>query len=67
MCALQDLFFTMVKLQKLEKVIFGGIKGRMYTEQVFLLHSEFQQLCKGIRDSEYDPLDLTSKVHFYNQ
>ncbi|XP_053483492.1 dynein axonemal heavy chain 11 isoform X4 [Ictalurus furcatus] len=58
---LEDLFFTMVKLQKLEKVIFGGIKGRMYTEQVFLLHSEFQQLCKGIRDSEYDPLDLTSK------
>lgn len=67
MCALQDLFFTMVKLQKLEKVAFGGIKGRMFTEQVFLLHSEFQQLCKGIRDSEYDPLDLTSKVHFYNQ
>ncbi|XP_058249288.1 dynein axonemal heavy chain 11 [Hemibagrus wyckioides] len=59
---LENLFFTMVKLQKLEKVIFGGIKGRMYTEQVFLLHSEFQQLCKGIMDSEYDPLDLTSKA-----
>ncbi|XP_053089780.1 dynein axonemal heavy chain 11 isoform X1 [Pangasianodon hypophthalmus] len=58
---LEDLFFTMVKLQKMEKVIFGGIKGRMYTEQVFLMHSEFQQLCKGIMDSEYDPLDLTSK------
>ncbi|KAK3551295.1 hypothetical protein QTP70_013939, partial [Hemibagrus guttatus] len=58
---LENLFFTMVKLQKLEKVIFGGIKGRMYTEQVFLLLSEFQQLCKGIMDSEYDPLDLTSK------
>lgn len=52
----------MVKLQKLEKVVFGGIKGRMYTEQVFLLHSEFQRLCKGITGSEYDPLDLTSKV-----
>lgn len=56
----------MAKLQKLEKVIIGGIKGRMYTEQVFLLHSEFHQLCKGIMDSEYDPLDLTSKVCLYN-
>lgn len=61
---MQDLFFTMVKLQKLEKVIFGGIKGRMYTEQVFLLHSEFQQLCKEIMERDYDPLDLTSKVCF---
>lgn len=64
MCALQDLFFTMVKFQKLEKVIFGGIKGRMYTEQVFLLHSEFQQICKEILKREYDPLDLTCKVNF---
>lgn len=54
----------MVKFQKLEKVILGGIKGRMYTEQVFLLHSEFQQSCKKILEKEYDPLDLTSKVCF---
>lgn len=54
----------MVKLHKLEKVIFGGVKGRMHTEQVILLHSEFQQLCKKIMAREYDPLDLTSKVCF---
>uniref|UniRef100_A0AAY5EZT2 Dynein heavy chain tail domain-containing protein n=1 Tax=Electrophorus electricus TaxID=8005 RepID=A0AAY5EZT2_ELEEL len=47
---LEDLFSTMLELQNLEKLIFGGTKGRMYTEQVSLLHSEFQQLCKKIRD-----------------
>ncbi|KAI5106110.1 dynein heavy chain 11, axonemal, partial [Silurus meridionalis] len=70
---LEDFFFTIIKLQKLEKVIFGGIKGRMYTEQVFLLYSEFQQLCKGIMDSNHNPLDLASKdfdedyTHFKEQ
>ncbi|XP_072536739.1 dynein axonemal heavy chain 11 [Salminus brasiliensis] len=58
---LEDLFSTMLELQKLEKLIFGGMKGRMYTEQVSLLLSEFQQLCRGITDREYDPLDLDSK------
>uniref|UniRef100_A0AAR2JLJ5 AAA+ ATPase domain-containing protein n=1 Tax=Pygocentrus nattereri TaxID=42514 RepID=A0AAR2JLJ5_PYGNA len=58
---LEDLFSTMLELQKLEKLIFGGVKGRMFTEQVSLLLSEFQQLCKGITDKDYDPLDLTSQ------
>ncbi|XP_076826869.1 dynein axonemal heavy chain 11 [Brachyhypopomus gauderio] len=58
---LEDLFCTVLDLQNMEKLIFGGIKGRMYTEQVSLLHSEFQQLCKKIRDGKHDPLDLTSK------
>ncbi|XP_035386791.1 dynein heavy chain 11, axonemal isoform X1 [Electrophorus electricus] len=60
---LEDLFSTMLELQNLEKLIFGGTKGRMYTEQVSLLHSEFQQLCKKIRDAQHNPLDLMSK-HF---
>uniref|UniRef100_A0AAR2IKN0 AAA+ ATPase domain-containing protein n=1 Tax=Pygocentrus nattereri TaxID=42514 RepID=A0AAR2IKN0_PYGNA len=51
----------LLALQKLEKLIFGGVKGRMFTEQVSLLLSEFQQLCKGITDKDYDPLDLTSQ------
>ncbi|KAL7886390.1 hypothetical protein AOLI_G00041110 [Acnodon oligacanthus] len=58
---LEDLFSTMLELQKLEKLIFGGVKGRKLTEQVSLLLSEFQQLCKGITGKDYDPLDLTSQ------
>ncbi|KAL6489651.1 hypothetical protein MHYP_G00033920 [Metynnis hypsauchen] len=59
---LEDLFSAMLELQKLEKLIFGGVKGRTFTEQVSLLLSEFQQLCKGITDKDYDPLDLTSQA-----
>ncbi|XP_062848433.1 dynein axonemal heavy chain 11 [Trichomycterus rosablanca] len=58
---LEDIFLTMNEFQKLEKVIFGGIKGRMHTEQVYLLYAEFQHLCQEILGSDCDPLDLSSK------
>jgi len=52
----------MLEFQRLEKLFFGGIRGRVYTEQVSRLHTEFLQLCKDMRDQEYNPLDLTSQV-----
>ncbi|KAI7806173.1 dynein axonemal heavy chain 11 [Triplophysa rosa] len=58
---LKDFFSTVLEFQRLEKLVFGGLRGRVYTEQVSLLHSEFLQLCKVIRDHEYNPLDLTSQ------
>ncbi|KAA0703060.1 Dynein beta chain, ciliary [Triplophysa tibetana] len=57
----QDFFSTVLEFQRLEKVVFGGLRGRVYTEHVSLLHSEFLQLCKVIRDCEYNPIDLTSQ------
>uniref|UniRef100_A0A8B9HNA4 Dynein, axonemal, heavy chain 11 n=1 Tax=Astyanax mexicanus TaxID=7994 RepID=A0A8B9HNA4_ASTMX len=51
----------LLELQKLEKLVFGGLKGKMYTEQVSLLLSEFQQLCRSIAERQYDPLDLDSQ------
>uniref|UniRef100_A0A8B9HXB2 Dynein, axonemal, heavy chain 11 n=1 Tax=Astyanax mexicanus TaxID=7994 RepID=A0A8B9HXB2_ASTMX len=59
---LEDMFSTILELQKLEKLVFGGLKGKMYTEQVSLLLSEFQQLCRSIAERQYDPLDLDSQV-----
>uniref|UniRef100_A0A8B9HT19 Dynein, axonemal, heavy chain 11 n=1 Tax=Astyanax mexicanus TaxID=7994 RepID=A0A8B9HT19_ASTMX len=56
-----DMFSTILELQKLEKLVFGGLKGKMYTEQVSLLLSEFQQLCRSIAERQYDPLDLDSQ------
>lgn len=58
----QALFSTMLEFQRLQKLVFGGLRGRVYTEQVSRLHAEFLQLCKAIRDQEYNPLDLTSQV-----
>ncbi len=58
----QALFSTMLEFQRLEKLLFGGLRGRVYTEQVSRLYAEFLQLCKAIRDQEYNPLDLTSQV-----
>lgn len=52
----------MLEFQRLEKLVFGGLRGRVYTEQVSKLHKEFLHLCKAIRDQEYNPLDLTSQV-----
>uniref|UniRef100_A0A673J6L0 Dynein heavy chain tail domain-containing protein n=1 Tax=Sinocyclocheilus rhinocerous TaxID=307959 RepID=A0A673J6L0_9TELE len=49
-----------LKFQRLEKLVFGGLRGRVYTEQVSRLHTEFLQFCKNIRDQEYNPLDLTA-------
>lgn len=61
----QALFSTMLEFKRLEKLVFGGLRGRVYTEQVSRLHTEFLQLCKVIKDQEYNPLDLTSQVWFY--
>ncbi|XP_077065347.1 dynein axonemal heavy chain 11 [Siphateles boraxobius] len=58
---LKALFSTKLEFQRLEKLFFGGIRGRVYTEQVSHLHTEFLQLCKDMRDQEYNPLDLTSQ------
>uniref|UniRef100_A0A673H3H1 Dynein heavy chain tail domain-containing protein n=1 Tax=Sinocyclocheilus rhinocerous TaxID=307959 RepID=A0A673H3H1_9TELE len=49
-----------LKFQRLEKLVFGGLRGRVYTEQVSRIYAEFLQLCKAIKDQEYNPLDLTS-------
>ncbi|XP_016337659.1 dynein heavy chain 11, axonemal [Sinocyclocheilus anshuiensis] len=57
---LKAFFSTMLEFQRLEKLVFGGHRGRVYTEQVSRIYAEFLQLCKAIKDQEYNPLDLTS-------
>ncbi|XP_051791984.1 LOW QUALITY PROTEIN: dynein axonemal heavy chain 11 [Erpetoichthys calabaricus] len=53
----QDLFCNILEFQKLEKLEFGGIKGRNLSEQVQLINNEFMDCCKIFRDHIYDPLD----------
>ena len=58
----QEYFLTVLDFLKLEKVEFGGVKGRCLSEMVSQIFNEFQELMNKISSSSYDPLDLTSKV-----
>ncbi|XP_066570660.1 dynein axonemal heavy chain 11 [Amia ocellicauda] len=53
----QDLFTTMLDFQKLEKLEFGGIKGKLLSEQVCEMHEEFLDGCRVFKDSDYNPLE----------
>ena len=47
---------------KLEKVEFGGVKGRILSQQVVNIFSEFQTLYQLFGERTYNPLDPTDKV-----
>lgn len=49
---------------KLEKIEFGGIKGRCLSEMVAHIFLEFQELASKFNTSTYDALDIHTKVCF---
>ena len=59
---LQDLFVTTIEFLKLEKIEFGGIKGRVLSSEIVTLHEEFQSLYKGFTEKSYDCLDSKEEV-----
>ncbi|XP_032902051.1 dynein heavy chain 11, axonemal [Amblyraja radiata] len=54
---LEDLFVTMQEFQKLEKLEFGGMKGKMLSGQISEMNHDFLECCKVFKESTYDPLD----------
>nr|XP_006007896.1 PREDICTED: dynein heavy chain 11, axonemal [Latimeria chalumnae] len=58
---IEDLFVVMIEFQKLEKLEFGGIKGKTLHEQVCIINEEFMDCCKVFKESTYDPLDYNSQ------
>ncbi|KAG5856708.1 hypothetical protein ANANG_G00010770 [Anguilla anguilla] len=58
---LEDLLTIMLEFHRLEKLEFGGIKGKVYSEQVSSMYEEFMELCKMFKCSEYNPLDYNSQ------
>ncbi|XP_038653360.1 dynein heavy chain 11, axonemal-like isoform X2 [Scyliorhinus canicula] len=54
---LEDLFITMLEFQKLEKLEFGGMKGKMLSENISKMNNEFLECCKVFKESTYNPLD----------
>ncbi|CAK8683563.1 unnamed protein product [Clavelina lepadiformis] len=66
---LKDLFDTCIEMAKLEKLEFGGMRGRSLSEQVVILHQEFNESWKIFTDSTYNSLDQHNQefVHDYEQ
>lgn len=60
--SLQDLFEMMLDIQRMEKLEFGGLKGKLYSEQAAQMYSEFSNHCQALQHSENNPLDLNSEV-----
>ena len=51
---------------KLEKVEFGGVKGRILSQLVLNIFNEFQEIYKVFGERSYNPLDPTDNVIFFN-
>ena len=58
----QEVLLTAVDLLKLEKVEFGGVRGRSLSQPVQWLHQDFLDTYKVFTEKPYDCLDVTNKV-----
>ncbi|KAM9352911.1 dynein axonemal heavy chain 11 [Symphorus nematophorus] len=58
---LEDLFEIMLDFQRMEKLEFGGLKGKLYSEHAAQMHREFSNHCQALKQSENSPLDLESQ------
>ncbi|KAG8443036.1 hypothetical protein GDO86_011741 [Hymenochirus boettgeri] len=65
----KDIFTIMLEFQKLEKLEFGGLKGKTLNEQLFYLNEEFLDSCKVFKESTLDPTDFNNLEfeHDYNE
>nr|XP_056713421.1 dynein axonemal heavy chain 11 [Euleptes europaea] len=54
---IEDIFVTMLEFEKLEKLEFGGIKGKFLNDQIYRLNEEFMESCKFLKEKTYNPLD----------
>ena len=54
---------TAMEFMKLEKIEFGGIKGKMLSAQVVQIFEEFNELYKVFTERSYDSLDPLDEVN----
>lgn len=58
----QNLLLTVIDMMKLEKVEFGGVRGRALSQHVVQLHEEFLERYKMFTEKSYDCLDVYNTV-----
>ncbi|KAM9310019.1 dynein axonemal heavy chain 11 [Pholidichthys leucotaenia] len=61
MLQLENFFEIMLDYQRIEKLEFGGIKGKVYSELIAQMHQEFSDLCQALKQSKNSPLDFNSQ------
>ncbi|XP_060906749.1 dynein axonemal heavy chain 11 [Labrus mixtus] len=61
MLQLEDSFEIMLDFQRMEKLEFGGLKGKLYSEHAAQMYREFAEHCKVLQHSENSPFDLTTQ------
>lgn len=59
---LKDLFTIMLDIQRMEKLEFGGLKGKLYSEQAVQMYNEFIRHCQALQRSDTNPLDIDTQV-----
>ena len=59
---LQELFETSTEFLKLEKIEFGGMKGKVLSVQTVQIFEEFSELYKVFIEFSGDPLDPLDTV-----
>ncbi|XP_070583565.1 dynein axonemal heavy chain 11 isoform X3 [Erythrolamprus reginae] len=57
---IENIFVTMLEFEKLEKLEFGGIKGKSLNAQICKLNEEFIESCNTFKEKTYDPLDYNN-------
>lgn len=57
---------TVMEFMKLEKIEFGGIKGKMLSSQVVQIFEEFNELYKVFTERSYDSLDPLDEVFSFD-
>ncbi|XP_077576473.1 dynein axonemal heavy chain 11 [Stigmatopora nigra] len=61
MLQLQDIFEILLEYRRMEKLEFGGPKGKMYWEQSIQMYSEFSDYCLTLLNGDHSPLDCYSQ------
>ncbi|XP_034030917.1 dynein heavy chain 11, axonemal [Thalassophryne amazonica] len=61
MLQLEDFFEIGEDLQRIEKLEFSGIKGKLHSEHAAQLYGEFLKHCQLLKHSQINPFDFTSQ------
>ncbi|KAM9806325.1 dynein axonemal heavy chain 11 isoform 1-T1 [Syngnathus typhle] len=61
MLQLEDIFELMLEYKRMEKLEFGGPKGKVYSEHAAQLYVEFTEHCVLLIHCDHNPLDCNSQ------
>lgn len=52
----------MLDIQRMEKLEFGGLKGKLYSGQAAQMYNDFFCHCQALQHSNNNPLDIDTQV-----